>query len=218
VGEVVEITPTGPIGLSDPKHHFSYPSCVTENGVEYLIPEIARWSTPAVYRIADSGLEEIARLRVESEPRILDPTFFWDNGRLYLFGNISSVGTGALYLWTSDSLFGIFHLHPSSPIRVSAMGARMAGGLLNSDEGIYRFGQNLTGAYGDGLCVFKVDRLSATDYREELIGTTRFAGLRGPHTINFDDRRIVFDWYKPRFSVLAGVRRIKARLREAPTR
>lgn len=55
--------------------------------------------------------------------------------------------------------------------------------------------------------------LSERDYSETPIGEIRLPDRKGPHTLNFDNGRMVFDWYRDCFSPLAGVRRFQARLK-----
>ena len=88
----------------------------------------------------------------------------------------------------------------------------MAGGIWERKTGIFRFGQDLTGRYGNGVCIFRIDELGAESYREEMVGAYRFSQRRGPHTLNFSNGRAVFDWYEERLSPLAGIRRLRARV------
>jgi hypothetical protein len=88
----------------------------------------------------------------------------------------------------------------------------MGGSILRTERGLYRFGQDFTAGYGDGLIVFKIDALGETEYRESLAGPIRFREVRGPHTLNFQKGVALFDWYRDSFSILAGVRRLKGRL------
>jgi hypothetical protein len=75
-----------------------------------------------------------------------------------------------------------------------------------------RLGQDDSGGYGDGLMVFAIEEICADRYHETLMRTIRFEDIRGPHTLNFHDGRAVFDWYRDRFSLLAGVRRLRGRI------
>jgi hypothetical protein len=92
------------------------------------------------------------------------------------------------------------------------MGGRMAGALLRAGGRLIRFGQNFSADYGDGVLAFEVERLGPADYRERPIGSIGFADRQGPHTINFNGDRMVFDWYRRRFSALSGARRAMALL------
>jgi hypothetical protein len=60
--------------------------------------------------------------------------------------------------------------------------------------------------------VFKVTALDADNYEEDEVGLIKFESRRGPHTLNFAADRCCFDWYKERFAVTAGYRRLRTRL------
>jgi hypothetical protein len=198
--------------VSDPRRHFSYPATVRENGRTYVVPEISHWSAPAIFELRDGGLEEVGRIDVDESPRITDPTFFRHEDRLYLFGNKTEEGTDALYLWSSDSLFGRFVEHPSNPILVSPSGSRMAGQILSCGGAVYRFGQSSLKGYGNGALIFRINALTPSAYAETCVRELRFEDVRGPHTVNWADGEVLFDWYEDRFGALAWLRRLRARL------
>jgi hypothetical protein len=199
--------------LSPPSFHFSYPGGFEHEGSAYLLPETADWSPPRLYRMADGRLDEAGELDLPGRPHLLDATLHASNGMFYLFANVATEGSSVLRLWMSPSLHGPFLEHPASPVRVSAAGSRMAGSLIETDNGLVRIGQDARGQYGDGILFFRVDRLNSTDYSEALCSELRFADRKGPHTLNFSGNEAVFDWYADRFSMLAGWRRLnQARL------
>jgi hypothetical protein len=92
----------------------------------------------------------------------------------------------------------------------------MAGALVETQERLFRLGQQGQGDYGNGLVLFTIDQLARSKYQETEVGRFRLASAKGPHTLNFREGRAVFDWYQDRFSPVAGLRRIKNRLRRRP--
>jgi hypothetical protein len=164
-----------------------------------------------VYAGQAGEVGELATLRVEGEETVLDPTLVQHDGRLYLFGNIRAY-PNALFLWSANGIDDPFVRHPSAPILISPKGARMGGAIWQSQGQLYRLGQNWLTSYGDGLYCFRIDSLGTTTYRETALGELRFHDRRGPHTLNSDGARLVFDWYEDRFSLTAGLRRALARL------
>ena len=219
VGEIHRIAGTSAARLSDEGGHFSYPGVVSHEGRAYCVPEIAQWSEPAAYSL-EPGWKRERPLDIAGNPHITDPTFLEHGGGLYLFGNRREEGSNVLRLWHARNLFDRFEEHPCSPIRISPRGGRMGGDIVRDGSRLVRLGQDFTRDYGDGLIAFEVDKLGPDSYREREIGTLRFSDRRGPHTVNFssDGSRIVFDWYKDRFSPMAGVRRAIARLRQRQVR
>lgn len=213
VGEIALISDGGHLRLSEGTRHFSYPFTLQAEGAQLVLPEMAQWGEQRCFRIRDCRMVDVGALEVDVRPRLLDPTLIEHQGRFYLFANDADQGSTALMLWSAESVRGPYRVHPYSPVRIAPSGGRMAGALLRTGDRLIRFGQSFLGDYGDGVYAFEVERLTAQDYRERPIGCIRFEGRQGPHTINFDGNRVLFDWYESRFSALAGVRRATARLR-----
>lgn len=213
LGEIVLVTESGSACIAKGSGHMSYPATVDFDGRQYVIAETAGWSPPVASVIEQGRLEPRFELRIEGNPRLLDPTVTVRDGRFYLFGNIRPLGSSALWLWSADRLDGEFRLHPASPVRVSPRGGRMGGRLVQAGERLIRLGQDFSGGYGDGLIAFEVTRLDAESFVEHEVGAIRLGDRKGPHTLDFQDGEMVFDWYVERAAPLAGVRRLAARLR-----
>jgi hypothetical protein len=215
MGEILHLSPAAATPMTNgTAGHFSYPATCSVDGQHYMVPEMSEWSAARLYRLSRSSLEDIGELDVPGRPRLIDPTLFEADSRFFLFANDDRDGSSVLRLWHSDSLFGTFAEHAASPIRISPAGARMAGSIhVAADGARFRFGQDLRRNYGDGIVIFRIDAISPTEYRETEVGGVRLTGLRGPHTLNFRDGDVVFDYYTERFSALAGIRRLRSRAR-----
>lgn len=187
--------------------HVSYPS----EFEGFVIPEMAGWSAPGIYRIEGAHAIEVAPLDVGTD-RILDPTLVRHGERIYLFGNRKADGPGVLSLWSASDLFGRFEPHPATPVHIRLRGGRMAGPILYSDGKMFRLGQDFRQGYGDGILIFRIDALTPLTYREEQVGEISFARARGPHTLSYRNGKLLFDWYTERLSPMAGVRRLLGRL------
>ena len=191
--------------------HLSYPASFEEGGQSYPVPEVCEWADPAAWRIDGDRAEKVAKLDIDSGP-LIDPTLIRHEGSVYLFANRLDEGDMVLHLWRAPSLFGRFDLHPRSPVRLSARGARMAGEIARWDGALYRLGQDWRGGYGDGIVAFRIDELGPSTYRETEVGSASFTGVRGPHTLNHRGSTLLFDFYEERRSPLAGLRRVRAKL------
>lgn len=213
VGEIVRIEGDEHRTVLTADGHISYPSTSLVDGREIIIPETASWSVPTAYVADASGVILNTVLKMPGDVRVNDPTLFEQNNRLYLFGNDRTAGSNLLQLWTAPSLDTEFALHPASPIRISPKGSRMGGAIIRQEGRLFRIGQDLSRGYGDGLVVFEITTLSPDDYAEQIVGLIRFADRHGPHTLNFRDNEVVFDWYHDRGSPLAGFRRLAALFR-----
>lgn len=192
--------------LTDPRRHFSYPC--PHDGL--IVPETAGWSRPAAFRIEGGRLEHAFDLDIDAG-RLLDPTVLEHEGRTYLFANDKADGGSLLHLWHAEGLDRRLERHPCSPVRISARGSRMAGRVARWGGRLWRFGQDWRSGYGDGVVAFRIVALSPTAYEEHEEGSFAFAGLSGPHTIDREADRLLFDFYRERMSLLAAPRRLLAR-------
>ena len=191
--------------------HFSYPSIIqSDNGI-WVVPEVSDWSATLAYPLTEAGFGQPFELQLPGRPRLLDPTPLREGNSVYLFGNIAAEGPSVLRLWVASALEDEFVEHPSSPIRVSPNGARMAGIPIRIAGELVRVGQDLRAAYGDGISFFRVTRLDRNAYAEEPVGEFRFPDRRGPHTLNLLRGEMAFDYYQDVFSPLAGIRRYRER-------
>jgi hypothetical protein len=189
--------------------HCSYPATLQFDGREFVLPEISDWSPPRLFELKGDLVEDRGELDIAGRPRLLDATLFARDGACYLFANRREEGDRVLRLWVADSPFGKFTEHPKSPICIAAAGARMGGGLFERDGKLYRPGQDLRGAYGDGLLLFRIEELSTATYSEEKCTNLKFNARRGPHTLNIRGNMALFDFYDDRISLLAGLRRLR---------
>lgn len=214
LGEIVKIDPMGPRKLYAANGHLSYPATLNLNGVTYMLPEMSEWSRPHLFRLTGGiGLDDLGELDIPGHPRLVDPTLFADEEKVFLFANDCSESLSVLRLWFADSPLGPYREHPLSPIRISPIGSRMGGAIIRLADGLLRVGQDLRGSYGDGVVIFRIREISPTRYHEELVGEHRFQGVRGPHTLNFRPGMVAFDFYRDRFSIFAGLRRIRGRVK-----
>ena len=212
-GEILHLSSRQPTILCSGKGHFSYPATICIGPDCFLIPEISEWSSPRIFRLSPDSVKEVGRLRVEGSPQLIDPTLHRDSaGTIYLFANCNETGPGVLRLWVACNVFDTFSEHPLSPVCISPAGARMGGALIEGNGRLYRFGQDGARDYGDGLLLFSITELSERCYREEEVGRLQLSSVKGPHTLNFQGEKALFDFYRDRFTPLAGLGRLQSRL------
>jgi hypothetical protein len=205
-GEIVRLVDDATSIVCSARGHFSYPAPCCVGTQLFLLPEVARWSPPILYDLTDC---RTITLDIDGSPRLLDATpFVLKDGSIFLFGNRSDEGSGVLRLWSASSFSDRFAEHPASPIRISPFGSRMGGSLFSADRKIFRTGQNCTRDYGNGVALFEIVELSRHRFVEQFVVECRFDGVKGPHTVNIADRKVLFDYYEDRFSLTAGWRRL----------
>lgn len=211
-GEILHIDSAGGRVLLNGKVHYSYPASICIGGTRYLVPEVSEWSLPLLFRLSGDAAEPLGELKVAGRPRLIDPTLVERGGTIFLFANDASEGDGVLRLWIGDRVEGEFAEHPASPILISPAGARMGGAIFERGGALFRTGQDFRRHYGDGLLLFQIEELSRNAYRERAVGELRFSDRRGPHTLNFAPGKVIFDFYRDRFSPTAGLRRLRSAL------
>jgi hypothetical protein len=209
LGEILHLANGKARRLTETAVHWSYPATISSEGEYFVLPEIAESHSVQLFRLTAEALEPVSGFVVDGDPHLIDPTLLRHEDRFYLFANRLEETPLVLRLWTSERLTGPFVEHPASPVRISPAGSRMAGKILvTADSSLWRFGQDSTGNYGDGVLLFEIDRLSANEYQETERARLRFSEAHGPHTVNFDRSHVLFDFYSNRLSPFAGLRRL----------
>ncbi len=219
LGEIVELSSSSfdAVRTLVKGHHYSYPCSFEDTNREYIIPEVASHSSPFLLgKPFDGSVKE--RLSGLEEVRIVDGTLFKNDGVYYLFGGLADSAADCLYLYFSDDLKGPYKPHPHNPIVIDPHSARMAGHILRCGGRLYRFGQNNSYSYGDGITINEIVQLSKVHYCEKSVGSIAFDDARGPHTIDVFRKLAVLDFYTDRLSFFAGYRRIAARYFRVRTR
>lgn len=193
--------------------HYSYPFSFLLDGDEHLLPEVASHSPQYFFNLSENKTH-LSNIKGLEDKRLVDATLYEHDGLWYLFFGEDKSAHSVLSLWTSDSLTANFSKHPSSPICLSPSSARMAGRILLTEEGLFRFGQNNNRAYGSSIVISEITELNSSVYKEKISGSIKIVDCLGPHSIDFkhDKGIALIDYYVDEFSVFSGVRRFKALL------
>ena len=188
----------------DKTKHSSFPFFSNIEGLNILMPEMARHGQQCIYEFDANN--EIARsfplIGIERET-LIDPVITIQNGTIWLFAGKIGSDLDCLFLWSAKSMFEPFVEHRLNPIVCSPRFARNAGAIFNYEGHLYRPAQNCTDNYGDGVSIMKIETISQSTYVESLAKSIKFANSFGPHTINFAENVAVFDQYKKIFDPFA---------------
>ena len=189
-------------------NHYSYPHSFKHENKEYLLPEVASHSAQYCIPLDSQNSEKIYLEGLESK-RIVDATLFKKDNIFFIFFCEKDDESNVLKLYFSNNLKGEYKKHPNSPICINPTRSRMGGDIFIHDENIFRFGQNNSRDYGSSNTIIRISKISDTDYEEEVCGSIKIKGIKGPHTVNFnsDSNIMLIDFYKNQFSFLAGYRR-----------
>ena len=195
--------------------HLSYPQVIEYDGTTYLFPEMALVGPPRLFPLDEERLiagpaHQLAGLEHE---RIVDGTLLEHEDRWYLFGGRLENVNERLELWVSDNPFGPWTPHPETPICLDPRTARMGGPVIQANGRLYRVGQDGSVGYGQGATINRIEKLTPTEFHEVRLSPFRIQGAFGPHTILPTEGGYWLDYYTEKTTPLAGIRRIKGRLK-----
>lgn len=195
--------------------HLSYPQVIDYQGSMYLFPEMANVGPPSLFELDDEQLActSVQQLVGLEDERLIDGTLLQHEGHWYLFAGRPPTGGAQLDLWVADSPMGPWELHPESPIKIDPRAARMAGPIVQRNSRLYRLGQNGSVGYGQGVTINRITKLSPTEYEEIPLGPFTINGAFGPHTVLDAESGYWIDYYNDKTTPLAGIRRLKGRLK-----
>ena len=217
LGDILEISLNGSFEqkvILDGKH-YSYPYSFIFQNSEYLLPEVASHS-PQYFIKLSQNIETKIPIKGLEKQRIVDATLVEKENNWYLFFSYNNDTNNVLYLWTANTPYEVFSPHPESPINLMPSQSRMGGGVIQINGRLLRFGQNNEGEYGESISVMEIKELTPSKYQEVKCGSIEIDNFKGPHSINFNSNctKLTIDYYENKFSLLAGIRRLLAKLVE----
>ncbi len=157
------------IVLAEP-FHLSYPCVFSYRGHFYLLPEAWESGQLLLYR-ARSFPWNWERFSVLLELDYADPQIFFHRNLWYIFLNTDPLtnATGAVF-W-SESPLENWRPHVQNPVfRNDRLQARSAGSLMKHGGRIFRFSQNCSSRYGQGVFASEIVELSPSGVRTIPIG------------------------------------------------
>jgi hypothetical protein len=152
--------------------HLSYPFVFSWHGEYYMIPETSQASAIRLYRAADFPYAWRWERNLITGWPFSDATPFVHDGVWWMMSETDRSGRhDTLRLYGAPDLLGPWSEHPQSPIlHGNARGARPAGRIVVTPEGLIRFGQDCTKHYGSAVMPFLVTELSPSRYSEKALG------------------------------------------------
>jgi hypothetical protein len=197
--------------------HFSYPHIYKENEKTYVLIENAFNSSLASYEYSEKRKELHTKMKICDLP-LIDATILKKNGKYWLFGTLLGEGKfSQLHIYYADDFYGPYKAHTGNPVKNDLNGSRPAGSFIEVDGEIYRPAQNCSIYYGESITINKINRLSETEFEEEVymkITANKNEEFNfGMHTINAAGKYVVVDGQKGHFQPLLQLfRAIKKRL------
>ena len=164
-----------PIPLSggifdDPSVHKSYPFLLERDGQVFCVPETFEKNEIALYRAVQfpERWERVCALLPGVDG--VDPTVFLHEDRWWMFYTTRKTGTNLkLFLASAPALEGPWSPHPSNPVKTDITGARPGGTPFLHGGVLYRPAQNSGVTYGGSLNIYRITKLTPTEYAEEFV-------------------------------------------------
>lgn len=146
--------------------HLSYPQVFKVNDEMFMLPETTGANRVLLYKAKKFPFQwEIANELFLGD--FLDPSIVKYEGKWWIFAGSDS---GNLHLYYSEKLEGPWIEHPKSPMITNDKSITRPGGrIIVSGGHIYRYTQDCFPYYGNSVSVFKVNKISESEYREEEI-------------------------------------------------
>ena len=104
---------------------------------------------------------------------------------------------------------GYYKEHKQNPVNINPMNSRMGGKIIEYQNKLYRIGQNNSSSYGNGVNINLIKKLSINKYDECLIKNINIKNYNGPHTLNFFNDQLIFDFYNHKFHLFAWLNRLR---------
>jgi glycosyltransferase involved in cell wall biosynthesis len=209
-GSITELKP-----VIERRFHLSYPFTFRHEERLYCCPEAAESGELTLYRLsADARSVESSCVLLANFPA-LDPTIFEHEGRWWLLCTSAANGQSLshLHAFHAPAPLGPWTQHAANPIVVDVRRARAAGTVFLQDGHLYRPGQDCAEAYGGGINVSRIVRLTPDEYCEEpawrLDPPVSQHGRHGIHTLSVDGDVVAIDACTDVSDPLAWVSRLR---------
>lgn len=156
--------------------HLSYPFAFRHQEQLYLLPEanqsgrltLYRWEGPADLLSRQGQWQPVADLL---NIAAVDPTlWFWEDHWYLWVGLVGESARHQSALYVSGDLLGPFREHPHSPVQHPWRGRNGGRPWLDPAGVLWRPCQNRKQSYGGSLSLFRIDRLTPSQYSQHHSG------------------------------------------------
>lgn len=198
--------------------HLSYPFLFRQDGEIYCIPESSELREVRLYK-AEHFPQQWKLVRRILEIPGVDCSVFRFGGLWWLLGgNHDDQDHTKLFGWYSTSIDGPWTEHPLNPLKTDVGNARPAGSPFWHDEKLYRPAQDCSKTYGGAVVINRVDELSPTGFREEVVARIEPAikgqYRAGVHTITSAGSQTIIDGKRHYISARKALRVLRQWLRQ----
>ena len=194
--------------IFDNKKHLSYPYIFNHQGAFYLLLEEHKIKELNLYRLDfeyDNNFQLTKIKNIFTNLAVIDASLLFHNDKFWLFYHLQHNSEEALYLTSSNDLFGDFKHNDNNLIKNDKKSARSAGNFIKIENQIYRPSQNCINGYGSSIVINKITNLDIANYQEEFFGeimpskTSIFN--KGNHHLSFSEKFVIIDGRRDFFSL-----------------
>ncbi len=191
--------------------HISYPKTLSIDNKLYIIPESSANNILFSYEYDFEKDKLINQTILIENIELLDSTILFHKNKYWLFGtHLGNNSNSELYIYYSQNLKGPYEEHHLNPVKKSLNGSRPAGNFIKFENSVYRPAQNNEEYYGKSITIFKINKLSETEFSEDAVIEIEppidSVYSNGIHTINFLDEIIVIDGLRIIFSPIDKIK------------
>jgi len=153
------------------KFHLSFPHVFEIDNQCHMIPESHQDRSIRLYTsISENHLNwKFEKKLINDEGKYVDTSLSYIDGIYFMFTTKIVKNIYYQLLFTSDSLYNEFKLHPSSPIFIGNKYGRNAGSIFNYGNQWFRPAQDCSISYGSQVSLFKIDFINQYEYKESLV-------------------------------------------------
>ncbi len=163
----------------DEPFHLSFPYIFESEGDIYMLPESADANAIRIYK-ADVFPTRWTYIEDLVEGRYADSTILHHDNIWWLFTTNPHPNSDSVYLFHADNLLGPWLEHPMNPVvEYKARGARSAGKIIEFENRIIRFVQDIYPTYGKSARAYEIVNLSKSHYEEKPIGNDTIVTATG---------------------------------------
>ena len=184
--------------------HMSYPCLFEWHGEIYCVPETHQAEEIGLYRATRFPSSWTKEASLIPNFAGVDPTVFTHGGRWWISCTDQNWGpNNGLFLFYAPGPTGPWVPHSGNPVRRGLRGSRPAGTPFTHKGQLFRPAMDSPRTYGERILIYRVTRLSPTEFEEELASVVEpFQGgpyRYGVHTLSAVGDRTLVDGLRVTF-------------------
>lgn len=146
--------------LLDLKTHLSFPFIFRENTQIYVAPENSKSGQFSIYEY-DDNKQQLTYVNALVKLPLVDSIIYKYDNQYFILGSIQNGNENReLYLWTSDSLFGIYTPNEGILVKQGYSSSRRAGDIFLSNNELYSASQSCANSYGEKLYINRILKIT----------------------------------------------------------